>query len=563
MSPFSFTPISLPYSFIPLCSPPTDLAAAQEHSQDSAYEAKVIAAASTLSFWAPFVDAGAVDAKQRGALVDWITAALEGHNQQDYLDENGPLFVNAFVSLLSSSKSSPHPETPSLIIPAPDVAVSLYALLFRTDSNPIDDAAVQARASLFRSTATTAWDKALDDPRYAELNARVAADFHAAAAKTAAAAAELEITGHKVEADMASAAVGPSSPRLAHQQDLSKLGPLRDDGVFQSLLTLISRADATGFQQRKGVAALATITAREVSGTHPVFRHLFRWLSGAIAAPQTQLAALTAAKGLLKNKDLHLAFEAEQAYHNISTVLKRGSKSLQPLYLAGFCTWLLTFNPEMDHILHAYGVVASLASVLKVVVREKVVRIALATLTSLLGRGRFTEEMVGVELHHLAPQLAARKWKDADITADAEKLCDVLNARIAELSSFELYVAELQAGALRKSPVHNEKFWRTNALKFDDGNFVLIGTLISQLDGDKEEALEMACYDLGEFARFHPDGKRVVSRMGGKSKLMELMTHKDAAVAKAALLAVQKVLVQKWDQMVASAAGKISSVAAN
>lgn len=61
-----------------------------------------------------------------------------------------------------------------------------------------------------------------------------------------------------------------------------------------------------------------------------------------------------------------------------------------------------------------------------------------------------------------------------------------------------------------QSPVHNERFWRENALKFEDDDYKLVRLIISQLSSNNEEALEVACYDLGEFARFHPDGKRYV-----------------------------------------------------
>jgi len=547
-----------------------DLAAAQEQAQDGIFEAKVLAAASSPHFWDPIISEGVLDTKQRGILIDWLTAALEGHNQADYIEENGTRIAQLIGTLLQSSAVSHAPDNGDFKVSTVDVALAVLSIFFRTTSNPVDDVAVQARADIFRDIAALAWATAADEPQFRALNKRVEAEFAAAQAKTAAQQAELEISGHKQEAQLAaSAGLAPKAPtRLVAHSDLSELGPLRDDEVFQSLLTVLTTTNnegkpvASGFQLRKATLALSTILAKKVPGSHPAFRHYFRWLRAAALWPQTQLAALLSLKALLKNPDLHLAFEVEQTVQPLTAILKRETKNMQPLYLAGFCVWLLTFNVEMDGVLHNAGVVAALTGVLKVVVREKVVRIALATLTNLLGRSHFTEEMVGVDLHRLAPQLAQRKWKDADIVADVARLVDVLTRRINELSSFELYVAELQAGALRRSPVHNEKFWRTNALKFEDNNFVLVKSLIAQLDSDKEDALEMACYDLGEFARFHPDGKRVIAKFDGKTKLMALMTHRDAAVAKAALLAVQKVLVQKWDKMI-SAGNSKAAVEAN
>ena len=80
------------------------------------------------------------------------------------------------------------------------------------------------------------------------------------------------------------------------------------------------------------------------------------------------------------------------------------------------------------------------------------------------------------------------------------------------------------------------------------------------LDSESEVTIEVACYDLGEFARFHPEGRRcvcvcmwfqlcvfrVITRLGGKRKLMAQMHHKNAKIAKQALLSVQKLMVNNW-----------------
>ncbi len=63
-----------------------------------------------------------------------------------------------------------------------------------------------------------------------------------------------------------------------------------------------------------------------------------------------------------------------------------------------------------------------------------------------------------------------------------------------------------------------------------------------------DTALAVACYDLGEFARFHPDGKKVISASEGKTALMMKMQYKENAnVARQALLAVQKLMVSNWE----------------
>jgi V-type H+-transporting ATPase subunit H len=61
--------------------------------------------------------------------------------------------------------------------------------------------------------------------------------------------------------------------------------------------------------------------------------------------------------------------------------------------------------------------------------------------------------------------------------------------------------------------------------------------------------LAIACYDLGEFVRFHPRGRKVLSKMDGKVDIMKLMTNPDPEVQKHALLCVQKMMVHNWEYL--------------
>lgn len=74
------------------------------------------------------------------------------------------------------------------------------------------------------------------------------------------------------------------------------------------------------------------------------------------------------------------------------------------------------------------------------------------------------------------------------------------------------------------------------------------------LGSEDNETVAVACHDLGEFARFHRMGKRVVSNFGGKLPLMERLNHSDERVQREALGAVQKLFVRRWDLLHAGAA---------
>ncbi len=59
----------------------------------------------------------------------------------------------------------------------------------------------------------------------------------------------------------------------------------------------------------------------------------------------------------------------------------------------------------------------------------------------------------------------------------------------------------------------------------------------------------MALFDLGEFTRFYPNGRVVVSRLGGKEEVMKLVNHEDPDVKRYALQCISKVLVTNWESM--------------
>lgn len=58
----------------------------------------------------------------------------------------------------------------------------------------------------------------------------------------------------------------------------------------------------------------------------------------------------------------------------------------------------------------------------------------------------------------------------------------------------------------------------------------------------------MACNDLAEFARFHPQGKEVLGT-DIKNKLFILMDTNDPIISRAALLALQKILLRRWERI--------------
>jgi len=92
----------------------------------------------------------------------------------------------------------------------------------------------------------------------------------------------------------------------------------------------------------------------------------------------------------------------------------------------------------------------------------------------------------------------------------------------------------------------SESFWKENAIVLEENDCKLLKILISLLDTGNSRTQAVACYDIGEFIRFHPRGKKIITDLKAKILLMQLMTKPNEEVQKQALLCVQKLLVNNW-----------------
>ena len=83
----------------------------------------------------------------------------------------------------------------------------------------------------------------------------------------------------------------------------------------------------------------------------------------------------------------------------------------------------------------------------------------------------------------------------------------------------ERYEKELKTKTLEMGPVHSEAFWKKNYMAFERNDFQLIKDLTALLDSQDTETVKVAAFDIGEFARLYPDGRRIVSTFGAKRKV--------------------------------------------
>jgi V-type H+-transporting ATPase subunit H len=198
---------------------------------------------------------------------------------------------------------------------------------------------------------------------------------------------------------------------------------------------------------------------------------------------------------------------------------------------------------------------AQLCALLRRVKKEKVVRLAVATLRAVHAEDRAADLLLAYEAPKALALVAAKnkqEWGDEDLTEDVEALSAALEKHVDALSSFDRYAFELAAGQLEWSPVHkSERFWQENAIKFELQDGHSLKALKAMLSSPQSSArtLAVAAWDVGEFARFHPRGKQIVSALELKLPIMKLLNHADEAVSREALLALQKMLVTNWEYL--------------
>ncbi|KLO12002.1 ATPase, V1 complex, subunit H [Schizopora paradoxa] len=223
----------------------------------------------------------------------------------------------------------------------------------------------------------------------------------------------------------------------------------------------------------------------------------------------------------------------------------------QMSYQVCFCFWLLTFEQEIaENINKKYDIIPLLTDVAQAAVKEKVVRVIVATFRNLVTKApsQNLPSMLVVQLLPFVKSLSNRKWTDEDIIEDVQFLRDELTANFDSLTNYDEYTSELSSGHLSWSPVHeSESFWQENASKLCDRDNAQLKLLLRILEESKDPIiLAVAVHDVGQFVKYCDRGKKVVTDLGGKSRVMQLMTHENSDVRYRALISVQRLVSQPW-----------------
>lgn len=187
--------------------------------------------------------------------------------------------------------------------------------------------------------------------------------------------------------------------------------------------------------------------------------------------------------------------------------------------------------------------------------KEKTTRLILSTLYNLLEKNQksLLPTAVLARLPSLLENLGSRHLTDPDLLEDLESLKEMLVEYTKTKTTFDEYIAEVQAGHLRWSPPHRSQvFWAENARKILDFENGAIPRKLAEImqqpwDSDKQ-VLAIACNDIGALVKEVPEKRYQLEKVGLKRRVMELMQSEDENVRWESLRALGGWLKYSFEQ---------------
>jgi len=248
-------------------------------------------------------------------------------------------------------------------------------------------------------------------------------------------------------------------------------------------------------------------------------------------------------------------FAQTEGLRNLISVLRSHMGNMGMLYNIMLCIWLTCFDPAVRQSIDAPEL-SVLISLLRSEPFEKVIRVALATIRLVLQDSEnikeLCESLIGMGTLKLLDSLKGKKaLKDEDLLDDLKWLRETLEENFRVLTTFERHEQELATETLSwSSTVHTDAFWKENALAFEKDDFSSLKKLVSLLHSADPTTAAIACFDIGKFVQYYPNGKLIVENLGGKKEIMLLLQHESQEVQKQALTACSKIMITNWRNVV-------------
>eukprot|EP01035_Chromulina_nebulosa_P020433 gene20433-26515_t len=287
---------------------------------------------------------------------------------------------------------------------------------------------------------------------------------------------------------------------------------------------------------------------------------LVEWIANKLTttAPGIWEMALEPLTILLRNSKARDIFVSSSGISYIITQLKKigANGNAQHIYELIFSLWTISLNANnnIESFLHA-GAIPTLVDFIATSPSRKVTRVSIAALKNLaiVNNDDALTEMFASNLEKVLENLfqsaICKNSTDIEFDSDIKSLNDILLKNYRDLSTYDRWFSEVHSGSLRWGVVHTEKFWRENVKHIEQNEFKALRLLIDRLNSSDPVEVSIALYDLGEFARFYPNGRVVVSRLGGKDLAMQKMNHDDPEIRRYALQCVSKIMVSNWEHM--------------
>ena len=280
---------------------------------------------------------------------------------------------------------------------------------------------------------------------------------------------------------------------------------------------------------------------------------------------------------------------------------------VQQLYELTFCMWTMTFDclggdgideDDSSSSFHRDGAIVALCGLLQSTPREKVVRLAIASLRNLAFvtdptlRKLFLRDMIACGLLQrlsLLQEQRQTQWRKKDHQEEEEEDDTLRDIRVLqtivqeyynELTKWDVYRTELESKQLTWSSfLHTDRFFQHHALCFERDDFQPLQRLIQLLrewtttttitsmttitknmdnllessvsiDEDDWERVAVCLFDIGAFIKHYPNGKGIVKRfLGGSTTLLIRLLEYPLCpeIQQQALLCVSRLLLGGTD----------------
>ncbi|RKP20575.1 ARM repeat-containing protein, partial [Rozella allomycis CSF55] len=312
------------------------------------------------------------------------------------------------------------------------------------------------------------------------------------------------------------------------------------------------------FISLKAATIFTSLASIDHSFPESEFESIIEWIAQNITSDDKErvMIASQILPSLLRIEEFKITCSKNSKFMSSLVKALKGESNPQIQYQIIVSLWMLTFVEEIAQTLQSeHQVLPVLIDIIKGTVKEKVIRATLSLFRNMLEKAKAENmhALIGAKTLSVIETLAGRKFTDEDITNDIKFLGEELRNVFNTLSSFDEYVSELRSGKLEWSPPHqSELFWKQNVIKFNEKDFEVLNNwsrILIRILATSEDptVLSVACNDIGNYAKFYPNGRRYLQELGAKQKVMKLMSHENSEVKYHALMSVQNLMTNVWN----------------